>query len=355
MHAITRRQFLQTAATAVCAQLPATQLGFARSPPGNGAPQLCTRGVVLVPDDLTLTDWSRRAAAAGLTTIALHASAAPRKVVVPFVRSAAGQQFLATCAGLGLQVEYELHALRELLPRERFAQEPALFRMNEQHVRTADANLCVHSARALEIVAENAVQLARDLPPTTGRYFYWTDDAEPGCRCPDCSALSDSDQALIVENHIIAALRKVDARARLAHLAYQRTMPAPTQIKPVPGVFLEFAPIERRYDIALGADDPAQRRVLDLLDANLRVFGAEHAQALEYWLDCSRFSHYQKPAVKVPFDQVAFAADVATYAARGIRHLTSFAVFIDRDYVGRHGEPPLDLYGKVLNSWREAR
>ncbi len=31
-----------------------------------------TRGVVLVPEDLSLADWPERAAGAGLTTISLH-------------------------------------------------------------------------------------------------------------------------------------------------------------------------------------------------------------------------------------------------------------------------------------------
>jgi hypothetical protein len=95
-----------------------------------------TRGVVLVPDDLSLLDWPERAARAGLTTIGLHHSSSP-KVVADFIESVAGQEFLAKCARLGLQVEYELHAMRELLPQALFATEPALFRMmNRVSART---------------------------------------------------------------------------------------------------------------------------------------------------------------------------------------------------------------------------
>ena len=36
------------------------------------------------------------------------------------LQSDAGQSFLAKCGQLGLQVEYELHAMKELLPRDLF-------------------------------------------------------------------------------------------------------------------------------------------------------------------------------------------------------------------------------------------
>src|SRR2546423_125850 len=105
-------------------------------------PTVQTKGVVLTPDDLTLPDWPARAAGAGLTTIALHPSPS---IVQQFIRSDSGVQFLSECRRLGVQVEYELHAMAELLPRSLFQTEPTLFRMDEHGNRTADSNLCVHS------------------------------------------------------------------------------------------------------------------------------------------------------------------------------------------------------------------
>jgi hypothetical protein len=64
-----------------------------------------TRGVVLVPEDLSLTDWPERAAKAGLTTIGLHHGASP-KAVADFIESPAGRDFLSRCARLGLEIEY---------------------------------------------------------------------------------------------------------------------------------------------------------------------------------------------------------------------------------------------------------
>ena len=102
------------------------------------------------------------------------------------------------------------------------------------------------------------------------------------------------------------------------------------------------------YDAYVSVASPA--RTLDLLDANLEVFEPRHAQVLEYWLDVSMFSRWKRPAVKLPWRPEVCADDVQTYASRGIRHVTSFAVMIDSDYVRRFGEPPIEEYGQVLRN-----
>jgi len=344
-----RRQFMASLGGGLITQ--AYRAVGARQSGEEGEPFFRTRGVVLTPEDLTLEDWPERAKSAGLTTIALHDGRSARNVV-RFVQSPQGARFLAKCRKLGLAVEYELHAMSDLLPRDLFRKNPRLFRMNEKGERVPDKNLCVHSPEALEIAGENALELATLLPPTSSRYFFWGDDAAPWCRCPKCVTLSDSDQALIVNNHLQKAIRARDPQARLAHLAYANTLQPPKVVKPASGVFLEFAPINRRYDVPFEqAGHLDNQRHLAALDANLAVFGSEGAQALEYWLDVSRFSHYQKPAQKLPFYPQAFAADLTTYSSRGIRHITSFAVYIDADYVHMHGAPPLDVYGSQLRQW----
>jgi hypothetical protein len=312
-----------------------------------------TRGVVIVPSDLSLADWPERAKKAGLTTIALHPT--PNQVTA-FITSEAGQAFLNECRELHLEIEYELHAIGELLPREMFAKSPSMFRMNDEGQRVADANLCVYSDAALDVVMENAVKIAQRLRPTTGRYFYWGDDNQPWCRCPKCKGLSASDQALLLENHLLDALRKIDSKAQVAHLAYGTTIEPPKQVAPQPGIFLEFAPIQRRHDVALSAVGvPENKRYLELLDANLRVFPPHTAQALEYWLDCSRFSNWKRPAVKIPWHPEVLEADLDTYGGRGIHLVTSFAVYVDADYVRMYGEPPLEEYGAALRAWPKKR
>jgi hypothetical protein len=306
-----------------------------------------TRGVVLLPEDLTLQVWPDRARQSGLTTIALHHGRSVFEVI-KFITSQNGQEFLDRSRRLGIEVEYELHAMSELLPRWMFEQDKTLFRMNEEGDRLPDWNLCVHSQHALDIIAENAVAIARLLRPTTGRYFYWGDDGRPGCRCEKCRELSDSEQALVVENYMAKALRRYDPRARLAHLAYSTTLAAPYRVKAEPNVFLEYAPIARRYDIPY-TEQMDGRDALANLDANLRVFPATSAQVLEYWLDVSRFSRWSRPAVRLPWNRDVFLADVRAYAERGIRHITSFACYIDADYVRRYGEPrAISEYGAGL-------
>jgi hypothetical protein len=333
----------------------AARVGSARS--HEAEPFFKTRGVVLVPSDVTTWDWPEEAKRAGLSTIGMHVF--PHQVAA-FVQTDDGQRFLQRCRTLGIEVEHELHAIGDLLPRSLFERDPTMFRMNEAGDRVADANLCVHSKAAVEVACENAQKYARLLRPTTGRYFYWIDDGRPMCRCPKCRSLSDSDQALVLENEMLPALREIDRRATLAHLAYANTYPPPTQVKPAEGVFLEFAPIHRNYDVPFAKRDSqfgayTHGQLLDHLDANLEVFGSDGAQALEYWLDESRFLRHRKPPrperVKIPWDREVFRSDLETYAKRGIRHITTFAVKVDGAYVGHFGRPPLGEYGADLSGW----
>jgi hypothetical protein len=298
-----------------------------------------TRGIVLVPEDLSLSDWPERAKQARLTTIALHHGVWPREVV-RLVESDRGQQFLEKCRRLGLNVEYELHAMKELLPRELFAKDKTLFRMADNGERVADCNLCVHSPQALDIVAGHALGIGAKLRPTTGRYFFWGDDGQPWCRCDKCRDLSDTEQSILLENHLLKALRQQDPMAQLAHLAYANTIHPPQHVQPLPGVFLEYAPIRRSYDVPYAHQTRAQDKDgLPVLDANLKVFPSGTAQVLEYWLDVSRFSGWKRPGVLLPWHKEVFLSDVETYRSRGIGHVTTFAAWIDVDYVKRHGEP----------------
>ncbi|MFB3787600.1 MAG: DUF4838 domain-containing protein [bacterium] len=346
---LSRRRFLARSAAGLAAGAAAV---LARGETGLEEPFFQTRGVVLTPGDFTWTGWPEAAKDARLTTISLHHSQSPAHVI-QFMQSPSGQRFLEQWNQLGLQAEYELHAMRELLPRDLFSKDPSLFRMDEKGERNPDANLCVHSSAALAIAAENALRIAKILKPATHRYYFWGDDGLPWCRCSQCRELGDSDQALILENYLVKALRSLDSQAQLAHLAYANSLQPPRQVQPGPGVFLEFAPIHRRYDIPFeSGEDEAQRRNLEALDANLAVFGAENAQALEYWLDVSRFSQWTRPAKPLPFSPSTLRADLRTYGRRGIRHLTTFAVFIDEEYIKKYGVPPVQTYGDALYQWR---
>lgn len=353
---LTRRQAFRTAAAGAVVPWLGARAG---TTPG-ATP---TRGVVLYPFDLSLADWPQRASRAGINTIALHA-AKRLDMLLAFVRSDAGERFLEACQSQGIQVEYELHALGELLSRELFHKDPSLFRMDPSGHRNPDANCNPFSTSALDLIAERAVEIARVLKPTTGRYFYWPDDGASWDFSPESQGLNPADQALLVENHILKALRRhVDPGATLSHISYSHTLAAPSRVKPEPGIFLEFAPILRDLGKPI-ADrtaktsrphdqhpDPATNGgYLDILEANLALFGADSAQILDYWLDVSLFSRWNKPAVKLPWNEAVCRADVSTYRQLGIHHITTFATYIDADYVARHGDPQniLNAYGAIL-------
>jgi len=357
-----RRQFAKAAGLALAAlavpHRSSSQEGVERDGP---SPFFKTRGIVLLISDLlSLDDWPARAKRAGLTTVATHFITNPRfehhtmQHLTNFVKSETGQRFREECAQLGLHVEHETHAMSDLLPRSLFKKDPTMFRMNEEDERTPQFNFCAHSRAGIATICENSVTYAEVLKPTTGRYFFWIDDARPMCRCPECRLYSDSDQALILENAVVNALRgHVDPGATLAHLAYANTMKPPIQVKPEPDVFLEFAPINRSWEHPLRQRDVKRGslthgELLDMLDANLEIFGKDSAQVLEYWLDVSMFSGWKRPPKKLPWNREVFLDDLRTYCGRGIRHITSFGAFIDAQYIQLHGEPPIGDYGAAL-------
>ena len=144
----------------------------------------------------------------------------------------------------------------------------------------------------------------------------------------------------MLENHLLEALRKIDPVATVAHLAYEPSFRPPTQVEPSPGIFLEFAPIRRSYERPL-SEQPEQ---LEALDANIEWFGTVGAQALEYWIDVSLFTHWKRPCAKLPERRELIAADVATYAARGVHNITSFGAMLDAEYVAAYGQLPLSGY-----------
>jgi hypothetical protein len=165
-----RRQFL-LAGLQIAASLPScfNRLASARSDREGHDPFFKTRGVVLTTADLSTLDWPQRAAKAGLTTIATHVTPSE---VSRFIQTDKGHEFLIQCRERGIEVEHELHAMSDLLPRDLFERAPSMYRVNEQGERSPDFNCCVHSSRAMETVCENAVKYAGILKPTTGRYFY---------------------------------------------------------------------------------------------------------------------------------------------------------------------------------------
>lgn len=292
------------------------------------------RGVILNTHDLSTVDWPKLAHENGINTLGTHMYPGE---VVEFLATEKGKKFMTDCEHYGIEVEHQLHAMAELLPRELFAEDSTMFRMDENGRRVGDWNCCVHSEKALDIIAQNAVKYAKLLPATNHRYYFWLDDGKPTCQCEKCRELLPSEQALLIENAMIRALRKYDPQAMLAHLSYANSIEAPRKVKPEEGIFLEFAPIMRSWEKPLCDTEVEDRGMshaenLRHLKENLEVFPAENAVVLEYWLDVSLFSGWKKPAVKLPWRRDVFLSDIDTYAKLGIRNVTSFAVYMDSEY-----------------------
>jgi len=305
------------------------------------------RGIVLTPADFS-ADWAGWMAGSGLNLLSLHML--QRENDLPaFLETPEGRDATARAAASGIAVEYAIHSLSLLLPRDLFARRPDLFRMDVRGERVPDGNLCPSSGEALEILGSAAVRLAARMRPTTGRHHLWPDDGAGWCHCPRCAGLSDADQNALAMNAVLRALRGADPEARLACLSYLNTLAPPSRVAPDPGLFLQWAPIGRCYRHAV--DDPGcavNREHAAGLRRLLGVFDPEDAEVLEYWMDASLFSRWKRPPVRLPFDRAVVERDAAFYRSLGIRSVSSFGVFLDGEYVRLHGNPPVAEYGAVL-------
>jgi hypothetical protein len=146
---------------------------------------------------------------------------------------------------------------------------------------------------------------------------------------------------------IIEALKTFDPEATLAHLCYANTTQPPTKIKPHEDIFLEFAPFYRDWTHPLsdtwvqGQQGMTHAKYLKSLADHLKVFPAETAQVLEYWMDDSLFSGWNPNNLKeVPWNyEGVFLKDLDTYASYGIRYITCYCAYVGPDYVKKFGFP----------------
>lgn len=315
------------------------------------------RGIVLYPSDilsLGAGEWVRLLEGNHLNLLGIHADS--RHETLPklksFLDSEEGRNLLRECRKRNIDIEFELHILREILPRELFDDHPEYFRMDSTGKRQREFNMCFTSDEAYREIENNLSGLLQWLKPTTHRYFLWTDDVNNAfCHCPSCARYSESEQALIYENRLLSILKKTDPMAKVAHLAYVNTLKAPQKVIPEQGVFLEYAPIARDYS------KPLPEVHLSHLKENLKVFPASTAHILEYWLDVSMFSRWDRHDLKrIPWDQQNCRRDVALYRKLGIGSITTFGAWMNRDYIRQYGsqhrDQMLNEYGKALTGAR---
>lgn len=314
-----------------------------------------SRGIVILYEDIT-DYWIELMKEAELTALGIHKIAIPGTrsldILLEELSSPHGREQLYSIENAGITVEYELHALEWLLPRNLFKDEPELFRMDSSGIRNNDFNLCPSNHNALEIIANNANILAKQLRQTSDSYYLWLDDAaDSHCSCEACLSLNQSDQAVLTVNAILKGLRLYNPFAKISFLSYSGTLQIPA-IKPDNGVFLEFAPMNRDHTKPINASGNASGRIYtNLLTELLEIFKPEETHILEYWLDNALYSGYRLPPVKVPFLSDVTEADVRFYTNLGIRNIKSFGSFTGGEYFKLHGKPPVKEYGEILKKY----
>lgn len=319
------------------------------------SPKLERRGVVIYPDDVTslgIEEWEHRIDLAGLNLIGLHAATVndPLDSLEAFIRSGLGQIFLALCKRKGVDIEYEVHSLEFLLPRELFGTHPEFFRMTEDGQRVADYNMCFSNPEAVGAMRTQLEKLLQWMKPSTHRYFFWADDKQNRyCHCESCSTLSPSEQILSYEIQLLKLLREYDPSASIAHLAYHQTLEAPLNMRVPEGIFLEFAPILRDYSLPLGDSQTND------LKANLLAFPCAEAHILEYWLDESMFARWHKDRlVALTFNEQECARDIADYRELGATDITCFATWLNGSYLSRFGTTDT-LFSGYGDAFEQAR
>lgn len=311
-------------------------------------------GAVIHPQELDMR-WLKSAHRAGINVLGLHPEGGAHADET--LRAMIEDEFLPerralynAARDLGMDIEYEMHALSYLLPRRLFDAHPDWFRMDESGSRVADFNFCPSNPDALEYIASRAALLAQIFRPTTDRYYFWLDDVTgAACHCPMCRKLTPSDQQLIAVNAMLAGIRRVNPRGKLAYIAYHDAIQTPCSALPAEGVFLEYAPICRDSNRPIN-DASCEQNAAEVapLSKLIEFFGRKDSQVLEYWIDNSRFSNWTKPPRYMELNADVMCADINFYRALGIESLTSFACYLGEDYRLLYGEPPIQRYGEIL-------
>lgn len=303
------------------------------------------KALLIHPEELS-RDWVDNVKRVGCNVLALHPAGGEQAhlFLEQMLENMEKQKFkdlIDYATGLGIEIEYEMHAARYFLSDSLFLEHPEYFRLNGEGKRVADFNFCVSNEEALGYVAEKALELAKRLYKSSHNFYFWLDDVrESGCRCKKCREFSPSEQQLIVMNRIIERLREEIPDARLAYLAYHDCAKPPVKVKPKEGVFLEYAPIERWYKGSTVCMEDLNENILALLEC----FGKKDARVLEYWFDNSLFSGWKKPPVKFTPDNEAIKSDIAVYREYGFEEVASFACYLGADYEELYGKPDISAF-----------
>ncbi len=255
------------------------------------------------------------------------------------------------CRKLGLRPEVGGHGLSALLPRERFEQEPELFRMFQPEdfngKRMADANPCVGNLDAKRVLQENFGAFLKTVPGAHAVHAWGVDLPAGGwCLCPLCRALNASDQSMLAMRYLAETTAATPDGPRVAVIAYNDTLFPGPQVDASPQCFLLFAPRERCYAHAL--DDPDCPRNREhykaLKEWEDKFKGIDDAHTFEYYFDQILFRGMY------PFLPAVVLEDMRVYADHGIECHMSLQV------AGPAIAPEFNMLVFALGGWdRELR
>jgi len=208
------------------------------------------RGLIINPDDLG-SRWMERISRHKINEIGIHPGGGAETArllenSIAFHSLKSTKKMYEELNAKGTYVEYDAHVLSWLLPRSLFSKYPEWFRMDENGERKPDFNMCASSEDALDYVTERSAILARLLDTGYHRYAYWIDDVKGyACRCAKCRELSPADQAMRIINAMLKGVRMHDPMGMVPYLAYHDTLAVPKCTRPLEGIYLEYAPINR--------------------------------------------------------------------------------------------------------------
>ena len=304
------------------------------------------KSIIILKEDLCI-EWLNVLKKADIDTLGLH-FVVTENTLEDFLKWVGENRgLIKQFEDAGIFIEYEVHAVGQLLTKAHFSVHPEYYRLDENGVRNPDYNLCPSNKDALALVSDAAYKMAAFLQQKGHRYHIWMDDKELFCHCESCQKLSLADQNLLCMQAVLEGLKRYDKDAKLCYLAYGAIFNPPT-LPVSKDLFLEFAPMSR--DLTKPITKDADRKVREDLEGLLRVFDPSEAEILEYWLDESLYSGYNRKNVKkIPFQGEITKQDLAYYKSQGVGFIKTFGAYVDKSYFERFTDEDILAYGKLFS------
>ena len=216
-----------------------------------------------------------------------------------------------------INVEYYLHVVSYLVPRELIDTHKEFFRMNESGLRVNDFNICASSKEALKMIEKNSFTLAQFLKQKSNIYHLYVDDnlgKSVICNCDKCKKYNEFEQQKIIYDSILKGLKKYDENAKISFLVYGNS---DLNIELSDDYFIEYAPFIKNHYLPIKHENNEKSRI-EFLNLRKRY---RDIRVLEYFLSYD-FKRYLEDDLKVK-------EDLLFYKDNGIEYLSTFVVVKD--------------------------